>query len=104
MKATSPMCSSAAVQMQTSSAPALSDADVSYVIQMAWADDIPFEAIALQFGLSEAGVIRLMRRHLKPASFRLWRKRVSGRATKHGARLAFTVREQRLSQSSRTTR
>ena len=69
-------------------APALSAADVSHVIEMAWADEIAFEAIALQYGLNEAGVIWLMRRHLKPSSFRLWRKRVSGRATKHSVRLA----------------
>ena len=55
--------------------PALSAADVLHVIEMAWADEIAFEAIALQYGLNEAGVIRLMRRHLKPSSFRLWRKR-----------------------------
>lgn len=68
--------------------PALSAADISRVIEMAWADEIAFEAIALQYGLNEAGVIRLMRRHLKPSSFRLWRKRVTGRATKHSVRLA----------------
>lgn len=69
-------------------APALSAADVSHVIEMAWADEIAFEAIALQYGLNEAGVIRLMRRHLKPSSFRLWRKRVTGRASKHSTRQA----------------
>ena len=52
---------------------------------MAWEDRTPFEAIAAQFGLSEPDVIRLMRRELKPSAFRLWRKRVSGRTTKHGA-------------------
>ena len=50
---------------------------------MAWEDRTPFEAIAQQFGLSEAEVIKLMRRELKRASFKLWRKRVSGRHTKH---------------------
>ena len=84
--------SSTARPTQESAIPPMSAADVSCVIAMAWADEIPFEAIALQFGLNEAAVIRLMRRHLKPASFRLWRKRVSGRATKHSARLAFVNR------------
>lgn len=77
-----------AAQAPAALAPALSAADVSRVIEMAWADEIAFEAIALQYGLNEAGVIRLMRRHLKPSSFRLWRKRVTGRATKHSVRLA----------------
>ena len=53
------------------------------VIRMAWEDDTPFEAIALQFGLREADVIVLMRRHLKRGSFQMWRKRVAGRNTKH---------------------
>ncbi len=50
---------------------------------MAWEDRTPFEAIAQQFGLKEAEVIKLMRRELKRASFELWRKRVAGRHTKH---------------------
>ena len=64
---------------------ALSDEDISRVIEMAWEDRTPFESIELQFGLNEGGVIMLMRRQLKPGSFRLWRKRVTGRATKHAA-------------------
>ena len=51
---------------------------------MAWEDRTPFEAIESAYGLSEAEVIRLMRGALKPSSFRLWRRRVSGRRTKHG--------------------
>ena len=50
---------------------------------MAWQDRISFEAIRARFGLSEAEVIALMRRTLKPSSFRLWRQRVHGRITKH---------------------
>lgn len=51
---------------------------------MAWEDRTPFEAIAFQFGISESEVIELMRRELKPSSFRLWRKRVnSGVSQKH---------------------
>jgi uncharacterized protein (TIGR03643 family) len=53
------------------------------VIEMAWEDRTPFEAIQTNFGLSESQVIKLMRRELKPSSFRLWRARVAGRKTKH---------------------
>lgn len=61
-------------------------ADQSRIIEMAWEDRTPFEAIETQFGLSEPEVIRLMQRSLKPSSFHLWRRRVSGRATKHQQR------------------
>jgi uncharacterized protein (TIGR03643 family) len=64
---------------------ALDAADVSRVIEMAWEDRTPFEAIKTQFGLDEAAVIALMRQQLKPGSFRLWRDRVQGRKTKHAA-------------------
>ena len=50
---------------------------------MAWEDRTPFEAIELQFGLLEKDVIALMRRQMKPSSFRMWRERVTGRKTKH---------------------
>ncbi|WP_226422267.1 TIGR03643 family protein [Vibrio sp. E14] len=55
----------------------------SRIIEMAWEDRTPFEAIELQFGLNESEVIRFMRSRLKSNSFKLWRKRVSGRNTKH---------------------
>jgi uncharacterized protein (TIGR03643 family) len=61
----------------------LSTIDIDRIIEMAWEDRTPFEAIAAQFGLSEPAVIALMRRELKPSSFALWRKRTNGRATKH---------------------
>ncbi|WP_269620256.1 TIGR03643 family protein [Zhongshania sp. BJYM1] len=61
----------------------LSYEDESRVIEMAWEDRTPFEAIKLQFGLNEAMVVSVMRSHLKPQSFKSWRKRVSGRSTKH---------------------
>ncbi|WP_447553992.1 TIGR03643 family protein [Vreelandella sp. EE22] len=57
----------------------------SRVIEMAWEDRTPFEAIVNLYGLTEPDVIDVMRHELKPASFRLWRKRVSGRPTKHRA-------------------
>ena len=61
----------------------LSVTDTDRVIEMAWEDRTPFEAIAVQFGLSEAEVIELMRREMKPSSFAMWRERVHGRVTKH---------------------
>lgn len=56
---------------------------VSRIIEMAWEDRTPFEAIETQFGLSEKDVISIMRSELNPSGFRMWRKRVSGRKTKH---------------------
>ena len=58
--------------------------DIDRIIEMAWEDRTPFEAIKVQFGLSEADVIKLMRKELKRSSFNLWRKRVnSGVSQKH---------------------
>ena len=56
---------------------------INAVVRLAWHDYTTFEAIEKRFGLSEPEVIRLMRREMKPSSFRLWRERVSGRKTKH---------------------
>lgn len=54
------------------------------IIEMAWEDRTPFEAIEFQFGITESDIIELMRKELKPSSFRLWRKRVnSGISQKH---------------------
>ena len=61
----------------------LSVGDLSRVIEMAWQDHVPFEALQQQFGLCEAAVIALMRAELKRGSFRLWRARVTGRRSKH---------------------
>jgi uncharacterized protein (TIGR03643 family) len=66
--------------------PSLDVASASRVIEMAWQDRTPFEAILVQFQLAESQVIALMRRELKPSSFRMWRKRVRGRVTKHAVR------------------
>lgn len=63
----------------------LNEAAASRVIEMAWEDRTPFEAIQASFGLTEADVIRVMRSSLKPTAFKRWRRRVSGRVTKHGA-------------------
>jgi uncharacterized protein (TIGR03643 family) len=64
----------------------LTQEDIDRIIEMAWEDRTPFDAIEHQFGLSEQDVIELMRKNLKPTSWRLWRKRVQGRKTKHGAK------------------
>jgi len=61
----------------------LSGDEESRIVEMAWEDRTPFEAIKLQFGLNESLVIKIMRSRLKQKSFKSWRKRVSGRATKH---------------------
>ena len=57
--------------------------DIDRVIEMCWEDRTPFEAIEYQFGLKEEDAIKIMRNNLKPKSFKVWRKRVSGRKTKH---------------------
>lgn len=61
----------------------LTPEDLNRLIEMAWEDRTPFEAIEFQFGLKENDVRELMRRHMHPGSFRNWRKRVTGRSTKH---------------------
>ena len=66
--------------------PELTAQDVDRIIEMAWEDRTPFEAIFAQFGLDEAAVIKLMRREMKASSWRMWRARVQGRATKHQAK------------------
>jgi uncharacterized protein (TIGR03643 family) len=64
--------------------PTLTTAATDRIIEMAWEDRTPFEAIAAQFGLAEAVVIKLMRKELKLTSFKLWRKRLnSGVSSKH---------------------
>ena len=60
-------------------------ADIDRIIEMGWEDRTPFEAIETQFGLAEKDVIELMRREMKASSFRMWRKRMAGRSTKHQA-------------------
>ena len=61
----------------------LIESEIDRIIEMAWEDRTTFEAIKFQFGLKEQEVIELMRHEMKPSSFKLWRKRVQGRKTKH---------------------
>ena len=64
----------------------MNEAQISEIIALAWDDETAFDAIERQFGLPEGEVIKLMRRHMKPSRFRLWRKRVSGRTPTHATR------------------
>ena len=75
----------------------LTDADVSRIVEMAWEDRTPFESIEMQFGLNESGVIALMRSHMRASSFRMWRKRMAGRVTKHRALRSSEVQRHRAS-------
>ena len=63
--------------------PNLNEQQIDRIIEMAWEDRTPFDAIQMQFGLKEQEVINLMRREMKASSFRMWRARVQGRKTKH---------------------
>jgi uncharacterized protein (TIGR03643 family) len=71
--------------------PEIDSETIDRVLEMAWEDRTTFDAIELQFGLSEPQVIALMRREMKASSFRMWRKRVTGRDTKHSARRDFVA-------------
>ncbi len=69
----------------------LNGTDIDRIIEMAWEDRTTFDAILDTFGLNESEVISVMRSNLKPSSFRLWRKRVTGRKTKHQAKRNFVL-------------
>jgi len=69
----------------------LASHDISRIIEMAWEDRTPFEAIHEDYGLSEKEVIKLMRSEMKASSFRMWRERVSARKTKHLSRRSFAI-------------
>ena len=69
--------------------PDLDTRTIDRIVEMAWEDRTPFSAIETQFGLKEKQVIALMRKEMKASSFRMWRKRVSGRKTKHLAKRDF---------------
>jgi uncharacterized protein (TIGR03643 family) len=59
------------------------DKDIDRIIEMAWEDRTPFDAIELQYNLKENEVRQLMRKHMQRSSFVMWRKRVKSRKTKH---------------------
>ena len=60
-----------------------SEEDLNRIIEMGWEDRTAFEAIETQFGISQDGVIKIMRANLKLNSFKLWRERTHGQTTKH---------------------
>ncbi|RNL52509.1 TIGR03643 family protein [Pedobacter jejuensis] len=59
--------------------------EIDRIIEMAWEDRTTFDAIKLQFGLNHQEVIELMRKEMKASSFKMWRKRMTNRTTKHAA-------------------
>jgi uncharacterized protein (TIGR03643 family) len=61
----------------------MTELEIDRIIEMAWEDRTTFDAIRIQFGFSETQVIELMRKEMKRSSFERWRKRVTGRKTKH---------------------
>lgn len=65
--------------------------EIFRIIEMAWEDRTPFEEIEFQFGLKENDVRQIMRSEMKSSSFKMWRKRVSGRKTKH-----FSLRSKKV--------
>lgn len=69
--------------------PELDVKTIDRIVEMAWEDRTPFAAIETQFGLNEQAVIALMRQEMKHSSFKMWRKRVTGRKTKHLAKRNF---------------
>ena len=62
-----------------------SQQQIDRIIEMAWEDRTPFEAIEKQFGIKENGVRKIMRKYMKESSFKMWRERVKGRKTKHAS-------------------
>lgn len=64
--------------------------DIDRIVEMAWEDRTPFDAIKIQFQLSEQEVIEIMRREMHPRNFKKWRARVQSRATKHASKRVFT--------------
>lgn len=77
----------------------ITPADISRIIEMAWEDRTPFEAIETQFHLNESAVISLMRREMKRSSFKMWRKRATARTTKHAVLRCNSLTEMRATES-----
>jgi uncharacterized protein (TIGR03643 family) len=70
----------------------LNDDEKNRIIEMAWQDRTPFDIIELRFGLTQGKLQKLMRVWMKPSSFKMWRKRVANRKTKHAKKLAIKQR------------
>lgn len=71
--------------------------DIDRIVEMAWEDRTSFEAITFQFNVSEKEIIEIMRREMNPSSFRMWRKRVKGRSSKHRLKRNFSTSRYRSS-------
>jgi uncharacterized protein (TIGR03643 family) len=69
--------------------PLVTTLDIDRIIEMAWEDRTPFDAIKVQFGIAEKEVINIMRKNMRASSFRMWRERVQGRITKHLKKRTF---------------
>ena len=80
----------------------LKNSDIDRIIEMAWEDRTTFNAIEYQFGLKEQNVKQLMRENLKPSSYKLWRKRVYGRKTKHLSKRDFVIGRHRSYDQNKT--
>ena len=77
---------------------------INRIIEMAWEDRTPFDVIEKEFSITHGELITIMRNNLKPSSFRLWRKRVTGRKTKHGAVRNFKVGRHRCDRQGKLGR
>ena len=64
----------------------LSSSNIDRIIALAWEDEVPFKAIKYQYGISEADVIKIMRKNIKRSSFKMWRKRVTSRISRKSDR------------------
>ncbi|MCC7466344.1 MAG: TIGR03643 family protein [Saprospiraceae bacterium] len=82
----------------------LTDQSIDRIIEMAWEDRTPFEAITFQFGLTEAEVIQLMKHEMTLKNWKKWRARVQGRATKHQALRSDDVTRFRCSRQRQISR
>ena len=69
----------------------MKDSDISRIIEMAWEDRTPFDAIQDAYGLNEKEVKELMKSQLQLSSYKLWRRRVTGRKTKHTIKRDFVI-------------
>jgi uncharacterized protein (TIGR03643 family) len=73
------------MKKELSASESLTQVETDRIVEMAWEDRTPFDAIKVQFDVDEKKVIDIMRREMKASSFRMWRARVQGRSTKHAA-------------------
>ena len=73
-----------------------SEKDDNWIIWAAWADRITFEEIKEKTGKNESQVIKIMRKNLKPGSFRLWRKRVNSQSIKHRKKFEYSRKQIRV--------